>query len=54
MALDNCCHGNVLEKLQEHNQKIEQLLNNVTTPSAAFEWLEELLERVNNFMQREK
>ncbi|WP_414618915.1 CHAT domain-containing protein [Calothrix sp. CCY 0018] len=54
MALDNCCHGNVLDKLQEHSQRIEKLLNNVTTPSAAFEWLEELLERVNNFIQREK
>lgn len=54
IALDNCCHGNVLDKLQEHSQKIEKLLNNVTTPSAAFEWLEELLERVNNFIQREK
>lgn len=47
MALDNYWIGNVFENLEKKREKIEQLLDDDTTPSAAFRWLEELLDFVN-------
>ncbi|BAZ25742.1 hypothetical protein NIES4073_66480 [Kalymmatonema gypsitolerans NIES-4073] len=54
IALDNYWWGNVLEKLENHREKVEQLLDDPATPSAVFGWLEELLASVNTQIETER
>jgi hypothetical protein len=54
IALDSGWYGNVLEKLETHRKKLEQLLDDEETPSTAFGWIEELLAVVNNRIEQEK